>query len=97
MNMSDRQAGNPALVIDTGAVIEQNRGTLRIPAMLVASHPLQSYRPAELLCDQRRFGRAIVGTIAAVAPGALDINAAHALWRQLQHGGQLRTQKEACL
>ena len=65
--------------------------------MLVLAHPLQTHRLAHRLRDQRRLRRAVVGAVAAIAARAFDVDAAHVLGLQLQHGGELQPQQVARL
>ena len=56
--------------------------------MLLLAHPLHADRAAENRPrDQGCVGGGIIGTVMAVAAGALHVDAADLLWRQPQHFG----------
>jgi hypothetical protein len=74
---------NLTIVIDESAVVEQYRRALRIPAVLVRAHPLETNRTADLLRDKSRFRRAVIGTIAAITTGAFEVDTPHIFGRDL--------------
>jgi len=78
-----------AVPIEDGAQIDQRWRALWIPAMLVGAHPLHADWPTDSAGQQRRIAGRVFVPVATVTAGALDIDAAHTLDRQVQHRRKL--------
>src|SRR6185437_2435260 len=69
--------------------IDQRRWALWIPAMLVGAHPLHADWPTDSAGQQRRVAGRVFVPVATVTAGALEVDAAHTLDRQVHHRCEL--------
>ncbi len=75
-----------------GAQVDERRRALGVPAMLVGARPLHAHRLPDRFRQQRRVRRCILVAVAAIAAGALDVEAAHLVRRDRRHGGEVPAQ-----
>ena len=79
---------DPAFGIERALEREQLRRPLRIPPVLVLTHPLHADRTADRAREQCRIGRGVIMAVHAVTTGAVEIDQAHAGLRQTEEGGE---------